>query len=93
MLWSKTGIKNHTEYSQLFTMLSDAREAIITGSAKSGTHYLLIHHLSSVYGIRASGREAAMKEAEKLLEQWERDNSENGLSDSEYSLLDIADNW
>lgn len=91
-MFSKSkGIKSWDEHAALYAMLSEARARIAEGSAISGSHYALMHYLKDKYGVTANGREASMSAADKLLIDFERSHSKDGLSDDERRFLEMDD--
>ena len=65
-------LKNRDDYYELFDALSDAKENLY-GSARSGTHFYLIHLISKLTGIRCNGREDAIKTGERLLSEFDNE--------------------
>jgi len=82
-------ISSWDEHSELHGMLSEARARLTEGSAVSGSHYALMHYLKNGYNVTANGREAAMSAADKMLMEFERESSRDGLSDDERRYLEI----
>ena len=85
----KRKVQSWDEHAELFGMLSEAREAITNGSARSGSHYALMNYLSSRFGVRVNGREASMSAASKLLSDFEAQHSRDGLTDEERRYLEM----
>ena len=62
-------IKTWDEYNELEQICDEADDRIKSGAWASGIHFDLMHILGK-HGIRATGREGAVKETRRLLNEF-----------------------
>ena len=62
-------VKNWQEYNELEQLCDEAADRINSGAWASGIHFDLMHILSK-HGIRATGREDAVKQTRRLLNEF-----------------------